>query len=126
MEKERGSVSPATLERRRQTQPLKEERLGVVRLDGARHSLIWTYDRERSVSVLLDRPEEGAEKLVRLVGAVAPDEDFDVVEALAADYEQHYVAVPRAKRIRPRPIKPSDLESRQVGPAREVAGCTGT
>lgn len=88
---------------------LREERLCVVRIDGARHSLIWAYDEERSVSVLLDRPEQGAEKLVRLVGAFAPEEDFDVVEALAADYEEHYVKRPRAERIRPRPVEPSDL-----------------
>ncbi len=88
---------------------LKEERLSVVRIDGARHSLIWAYDRGRSVSVLLDRPEQGGEKLARLIGAFWPDEDFDVVEALAADYEAHYVTCPRAERIRPRPVESADL-----------------
>jgi hypothetical protein len=102
-------MSPATLERCEQEVALKEERLSVVRIDGARHSLVWVYDRDRSVSVLLDRPEQGGEKLVRLVGAFGPDEDFDVVEALAADYEVHYVKCPRTERIRPRPIEPSDM-----------------
>lgn len=110
-------MSPATLERSEQEMALKEESLSVVRIDGARHSLIWTYDRERSVSVLLDRPEQGAERVVRLVGAFAPGEDFEVVEVLAADYEEHYVKCPRTERIRPRPVEPSDLVPRlETGP----------
>jgi len=100
---------PATLERSEQEAELKEERLSVVRIDGARHSLIWAYNRGRSVSVLLDRPEQGAEKLVRLVGAFTPGEDFDVVETLAADYEEHYVKCTRAERIPPRPLELADL-----------------
>lgn len=89
--------------------PLSEERLGVVRIDGARHSLIWAYNRERSVSVLIDRPEQGGEKVARLLGAFWPEEDFDAVEALAGDYEEHYVKCPRAERIRSRPVEPADL-----------------
>ena len=87
---------------------LTEERLGVVRIDGARHSLIWTYSAERSVSLLVDRPEQGSEKLVRLLGTFWPDEGFDAVEALAADYEERHVKCPRAQRIPPRPLEPSD------------------
>jgi hypothetical protein len=100
---------PATLERSEQEAALKEERLSVVRIDGARHSLIWAYNRGRSISVLLDRPEQGSEKLVRLVGAFAPGEGFDVVETLAADYEEHYVKRPRAERIPPRQLERADL-----------------
>jgi hypothetical protein len=103
------TVCPATLERSEQEVALKEERLSVVRIDGARHSLIWAYDRDRSVSVLLDRPEQGSEKVDRLVGAFWPDEDFDVVEALAGDYEEHYVKRLRAERIRPRPVESTDM-----------------
>jgi very-short-patch-repair endonuclease len=102
-------VSPATLERKAAKPALREERLGIVRIDGARHSLIWAYDSERTVSVLLDRPEQGGEKLVRLVGAFWPEEGFDAVEALAADYEEHYVKRPRAERIAPRPLEAADL-----------------
>ncbi len=102
-------MSPATLERKAAKPALREERLGIVRIDGARHSLVWVYDRERSVSVLIDRPEQGGEKLERLIGAFWPEEDFDAVEALAGDYEEHYVKRPRAERIRPRPVEPADL-----------------
>lgn len=102
-------MSPATLEQCEQEVALKEERLSGVRIDGARHSLIWAYDRERSVSVLIDRPEQGSEKVDRLVGAFWPEEDFDAVEALAGDYEEHYVKRPRAERIRPRPVESTDL-----------------
>ena len=100
-------MCPATLERGEEA--LKEERLSVVRIDGARHSLIWAYDSERSVSVLIDRPEQGGEKVERLVGAFWPDKDFDVVEALASDYEERYAKRPRAERIRPRAVEPADL-----------------
>lgn len=99
-------MSPATLE---QKAALKEECIGVVRIDGARHSLIWKYDPERAVSILLDRPDQGGEKVTRLIGAFWPDEDFDAVEALAGDYEEHYVKRPRAERIRPREVEPADL-----------------
>lgn len=102
-------MSPATLEREAGKTALHEERLGVVRIGGARHSLIWTYDRERSVSILIDRPDQGAEKLVRLIGMFWPEEGFDAVEVLAADYEEHYVKCPRAERIAPRPLEPADL-----------------
>lgn len=102
-------MSAATLERKARKRALREERLGVVRIDGARHSLIWAYDRERSVSVLIDRPEQGGEKVDRLLGAFWPEEDFDAVEALAGDYEEHYVKRPRAERIPPRPVEPADL-----------------
>jgi len=104
------TVCPATLERSEYEVALKEERLSVVRIDGARHSLIWAYDRKRSVSVLIDRPEQGSEKVDRLVGAFWPDEDFDAVEALAGDYEEHYVRRPRAERIPPRPVESADLQ----------------
>ena len=87
---------------------LREERLGVVRIGGARHSLIWASDPGRAVSVLIDRPEQG-EKIERLIGAFWPDEGFDVVEALAGDYEEHYVRRPREERIRPRPVDAADL-----------------
>lgn len=105
-------MSAATVERKppKARKPeLREERLGVVRIDGARHALIWAYDRDRSVSVLIDRPEQGGEKVARLVGVFWPDEDFDAVEALAGDYEEHYVRCPRRERIRPRPVEPADL-----------------
>lgn len=102
-------MSPVTLERKEAKTALTEERLDVVRIDGARHSLVWAYDDERTVSVLLDRPEQGAEKLTRLIGAFWPEEGFDAVEALAGDYEEHYVKRPRAERIAPRPIEPADL-----------------
>jgi very-short-patch-repair endonuclease len=102
-------MSTATLERKAAKSAFHEERLGVVRIDGARHSLIWAHDSERTVSVLLDRPEQGGEKLVRLIGAFWSEEGFDVVEALAADYEEHYVKRPRAERIAPRPLEPADL-----------------
>ena len=102
-------MSTATLERKAGKTALNEERLGVVRIDGARHSLIWAYDSERTVSILLDRPDQGGEKVVRLIGAFWPEEDFDAVEALAADYEEHYVKRPRAERIAPRPVEAADL-----------------
>jgi|GEM_PF-2682629 len=100
-------MSKATLEPR--TRALREERLGVVRIDGARHSLIWAHDRERSVSVLIDRSEQGSDEVDRLIGAFWPEEDFDAVEGLAGDYEEHYVKRPWAKRIRPRADEPADL-----------------
>jgi hypothetical protein len=103
------TVCPATLERSEHEVALKEERLSVVRIDDGRHSLIWTYNSGRSVSVLIDRPEQGGEKVERLVGAFWPDEDFDAVEALAGDYEERYVKRPRTERIRPRPVEPADL-----------------
>jgi hypothetical protein len=102
-------MSAATLERKAGKTVFNEERLGGVRIDGARHSLIWAYDPERTVSVLLDRPDQGGEKLVRLIGAFWPEEGFDAVEALAADYEEHYVKRPRAERIAPRPVEAADL-----------------
>ncbi len=105
-------MSTATLKRKpgKARKPsLREERIGTVRIDGARHSLVWAYSRERSVSVLIDRPEQGGEKVDRLVGAFWPEEDFDAVEALAGDYEEHYVTRPRAERIRPRAVEPADL-----------------
>lgn len=111
-------MSPATLERKAAKTALTEERLGVVRIDGARHSLIWACDSERAVSVLLDRPEQGAEKLTRLIGAFWPEEGFDAVEALAGDYEEHYVKRPRAERIPPRALDPADLAPPEGAAAR--------
>lgn len=111
-------MSTATLERNAGKNALHEERLGVVRIDGARHSLIWAYNPERTVSVLLDRPDQGGEKLVRLLGAFWPEEGFDAVEALAADYEDHYVKRPRAERIAPRPLQPADLAPPEGAAAR--------
>lgn len=105
-------MCPATLERSEREVALEEERLNVVRIDGARHSLIWAYDSSRSVSVLVDRPDQGGERTERLVGAFWPDEGFSVVEALASDYEERYVKRPRAERIRPRPVEPADLAPR--------------
>jgi len=96
-------------EQSEQEASLKEECLSVVHIDGARHNLIWVYDRDHSVSVLLDRPEQGGGNLVRLIGAFGTGEGFDVIEALVADYEAHYVKRPRAERIPPRPIEPFDL-----------------
>jgi hypothetical protein len=109
-------MSPTATDRSPQEGALKEERLGVIRIDGARHSLVWVYDRERSVSVLIDRPEQGGEKVERLVGAFWPDEDFDAVEVLAGDYEERYVKRPRSERIRPRPVKAGDLVPRAPRP----------
>jgi hypothetical protein len=105
-------MSPATLEPVAGRPALHGERLGVVRIDGARHSLIWACSEDRSVSLLIERPEQGSEKQERLVGAFWPDEDFDVVESLAADYEEHYAGRPRAERIAPRALLASDLEPR--------------
>lgn len=102
-------MSGATTESKPVKAGLDEERVGMVRIDGARHSLIWAYDPERTVSDLIDRPDQGGEKLVRLVGAFWPEEGFDVIEALAADYEEKYVRRPRCERIRPRPVEPADL-----------------
>ncbi|HEU5105894.1 MAG TPA: hypothetical protein VFU11_08630 [Solirubrobacterales bacterium] len=104
-------MCPATFERTEHEGALEEERLSFVHIDGARHSLVWAYDSARSVSVLIDRPEEGGEEAERLVGAFWPDEGFDVVEALASDYEERYVKRPRAERIRPRVVEPADLAS---------------
>ncbi|MBS1895466.1 MAG: hypothetical protein JST59_29555 [Actinobacteria bacterium] len=102
-------MSPATTERESPRTALNEERLGLVRIDGARYSLIWAHDAERAVSVLLDRPDQGGEKLVRLIGAFWPEEGRDVVEALGADYQERYVRRPRPERIRPRPVEPADM-----------------
>lgn len=97
---------------------LDEERLAVVRIDGARHSLLWAHDADRTVSVLLDRPDQGGEKVVRLIGAFGPEEGLEVVEALAGDYEEHHVRRPRAERIAPRPLEPADLATGAAAGAR--------
>jgi len=117
-------MSPATLGRSARKLKLTEEHLGVVRIDGARHSLIWTHDEVRSVSVLLDRPDQGSEKLTRLLGAFWPDEGFETIETLVADFEEHYVKRPRAGRIPPRPLESADLAPRTKQAARrpEVEG----
>ncbi len=81
----------------------------MVCLDGARHSLVWIHNAERTVSVVVDRPEQGSEKVIRLIGAFGTAEDFDVIEPLIADFEEHYVKCPRRERIRPRPLEPEDL-----------------
>ncbi|MBS1861893.1 MAG: hypothetical protein JSS68_09290 [Actinobacteria bacterium] len=109
-------MSAATPEVKAAESALGEERVGTVRIDGARHGLIWAYTAERTVSVLLDRPDQGGEKVVRLIGAFWPEEDFEAVEALAADYEEKYVRRPRAMRIRPRPVEAADLTPRAGRP----------
>lgn len=103
------SIGPERLGREARKLGLSEERLGGVSIDGARHSLIWVHDVGRSISLLLDRLDEGQEQPVRLVGAFGPGEDFEVVEALAGDYEEHHCRADRAERIPPRPLDHADL-----------------
>jgi hypothetical protein len=110
-------MSSATLEKPAPGGELVEEELGLARLDGERHSLVWIHDAERTVSVLVDRPNEGAEK-VRVVGCFGSEEPMIAIETLIADYRTHYVNCPATERIPPRPVEPEDL----VAPASAWGG----
>lgn len=102
-------MSPARPAEQAKEAELIEEWLGTVRIDGARHSLVWIHNAGRTVSIAVDRPEQGSERVVRLIGAFGPTEGFDVIEPLIADFEEHYVKRSRRERIRPRPLEPEDL-----------------
>lgn len=88
---------------------LSEERLGGVLIDGARHSLIWIHNRDRSVSVLVDRPEEGPDRRPCVIDTFLAIEGREEVETLASHFEEHHVNGPPAKRMRLRPLEPADL-----------------
>jgi hypothetical protein len=85
-----------------------ETHLGTVRLEGERHSLVWIRNPERTVSILVDRPDEGSAK-VRLLGAFFPDESLAAIETLIADFRRNYVEVAAGERIPPRALEPGDL-----------------
>ena len=110
-------MTSATLQRPAPDAELAEELLGVVRLDGDRHSLVWIHNPERTLSVLVDRPNEGAEK-VRLLGTFAPEESRAAIETLIADYREHHIDRAPSERIHPRPIEPDDL----IAPAGREGG----
>lgn len=88
---------------------LSEELLGVVLIDGARHSLIWIHNRERSVSVLVDRPEESCGRGQCVIDTFLASEGREEVEALASHFEEHHVNSPPADRMLLRPLEPTDL-----------------
>lgn len=87
---------------------LIETQLAKLRIDGERHSVVWLRNRERTVSVLVDRPEEGGEKM-RLLGRFFPDESREAIDTLIDDYRAHYVKAAVAERIRPRALEPGDV-----------------
>jgi hypothetical protein len=88
---------------------LTDEPPASLIVDGARHSLVWIHDEERSVSLLVDRPEGGAKEL--LLGSLNEEESREQLEALVAHYEEHYVGRPRGERPQPRALEPDDLKS---------------
>jgi hypothetical protein len=87
---------------------LLEERMAAVHIDGERHSLVWIHDESLRVSMLVDRPEGDSGEAL-LLGSFAAGEPLEAIEALIADYREHYVKRPRAERPRPRAIEPRDL-----------------
>ncbi|HVX32597.1 MAG TPA: hypothetical protein VHA80_05590 [Solirubrobacterales bacterium] len=80
----------------------------MLRIDDERHALIWIHDAERSVSVLVDRPLEGADT-VRVVAVLGPAEDGPALEALVEDYRRNNCRQAPGRRPRPRALEPGDL-----------------
>jgi hypothetical protein len=98
----------AATERHRPVTGLVQEEISTLRIDDERHALIWIHDAERSVSVLVDRPLEGADT-VRVVGLLGPEEGHPAIGALVEDYRRNHCAQPAADRAGPRPLEPTDL-----------------
>lgn len=87
---------------------LVQEEIETLRVDDERHALIWIHDAERSVSVLVDRPLEGADT-VRVVGRLDPREDRAALRPLIEDYRRNRCELPAAERPGIRPLEPADL-----------------
>lgn len=101
-------MSPATQPAPTSAGTFAQTSLRTLSIDGALHSLVWVRNSQRSVSLLVARPEEGVGRPL-LLGSFDAEESLEEVEALLADYEEHYVSRPSAERPEPRALRPDDL-----------------
>lgn len=101
-------MSSATLEQPAAGDELVEEEVGRAHVDGESHSLVWIHDSQYALSVLVDRPNQGEDK-VRILARLGPAEGRPQVDAVIAEYRRHYLAGPADDRVRPRPLEPGDL-----------------